>query len=202
MAYRPPWSMRMNSEAPSSTSSSTRGMRCRKAVSLPSKSWRSNSTRRTARLVPALHRDHKSPSGQVQVSAFPGAHPPHARPRHICQDMMISDVGLPDMNGRQLVDVAREYHPTVPILFVTGAENAAVRAGLLGTSMAMIRKPPRRIAVLRPTREGTSRWLKQASLATIPVRCGNMEPSLLLGIALSKAGGTAWSKSSTLRVDR
>lgn len=57
-------------------------------------------------------------------------------------DMMISDVGLPGMNGRQLADVVREYHPTVPILFVTGyAENAAIRAGFLGTNMAMISKP-------------------------------------------------------------
>jgi len=40
-------------------------------------------------------------------------------------DMMISDVGLPGMNGRQLAEVVREYHATVPILFVTGyAENA------------------------------------------------------------------------------
>jgi PAS domain S-box-containing protein len=57
-------------------------------------------------------------------------------------DMMISDIGLPGMNGRQLADVAREYHPTVPVLFVTGyAENAAIRAGFLGTNMAMISKP-------------------------------------------------------------
>jgi signal transduction histidine kinase/response regulator RpfG family c-di-GMP phosphodiesterase len=57
-------------------------------------------------------------------------------------DMMISDVGLPGMNGRQLAEVAREHHPTVPILFVTGyAENAAIRAGFLGTNMAMISKP-------------------------------------------------------------
>jgi PAS domain S-box-containing protein len=57
-------------------------------------------------------------------------------------DMMISDIGLPGMNGRQLADVARKYHPTVPILFVTGyAENAAIRAGYLGTNMAMIGKP-------------------------------------------------------------
>lgn len=57
-------------------------------------------------------------------------------------DMMISDVGLPGMNGRQLAEIARECHPTVPILFVTGyAENAAIRAGFLGTNMMMISKP-------------------------------------------------------------
>jgi CheY-like chemotaxis protein len=57
-------------------------------------------------------------------------------------DLMISDVGLPGMNGRQLAEIARQHLPTVRILFVTGyAENAAIRAGYLGTNMAMIGKP-------------------------------------------------------------
>ena len=57
-------------------------------------------------------------------------------------DLMISDVGLPGMNGRQLADTARSYRPDLPILFVTGyAENAAIRAGFLGTNMTMITKP-------------------------------------------------------------
>jgi PAS domain S-box-containing protein len=57
-------------------------------------------------------------------------------------DLMISDVGLPGMNGRQLAEVAREHRPQLPILFVTGyAENAAIRSGFLGTNMDMITKP-------------------------------------------------------------
>ena len=57
-------------------------------------------------------------------------------------DLMVSDVGLPGMNGRQLAEVARAHRPDLPILFVTGyAENAAIRAGFLGTNMAMITKP-------------------------------------------------------------
>ncbi len=57
-------------------------------------------------------------------------------------DLMISDVGLPGMNGRQLADTARLHRPDLPILFVTGyAENAAIRSGFLGTNMAMITKP-------------------------------------------------------------
>jgi PAS domain S-box-containing protein len=57
-------------------------------------------------------------------------------------DLMVSDVGLPGMNGRQLAEIARQHHPDLPILFVTGyAENAAIRAGFLGTNMAMITKP-------------------------------------------------------------
>ncbi|KQM21554.1 ATP-binding protein [Novosphingobium sp. Leaf2] len=57
-------------------------------------------------------------------------------------NLMVSDVGLPGMNGRQLAEVARGHRPDLPILFVTGyAENAAIRAGFLGTNMGMITKP-------------------------------------------------------------
>ncbi|HSX61856.1 MAG TPA: ATP-binding protein [Tahibacter sp.] len=57
-------------------------------------------------------------------------------------DLMISDVGLPGMNGRELAEVARKHRPDLPILFATGyAENAAIRASFLGSNMAMITKP-------------------------------------------------------------
>jgi PAS domain S-box-containing protein len=63
-----------------------------------------------------------------------------ASPRRL--DLMISDVGLPGMNGRELAEVARKHRPDLPILFATGyAENAAIRANFLGTNMAMITKP-------------------------------------------------------------
>lgn len=56
--------------------------------------------------------------------------------------LLVSDVGLPGINGRQLAEIARQHRPALPILFVTGyAENAAIRAGFLGTNMAMITKP-------------------------------------------------------------
>jgi CheY-like chemotaxis protein len=56
--------------------------------------------------------------------------------------LMISDVGLPGMNGRQLAEAARDARPDLAILFITGyAENAAIRAGFLGSNMQMISKP-------------------------------------------------------------
>ena len=66
---------------------------------------------------------------------------PHLSPsEHI--DLLISDVGLPGMNGRQLAELVRERHPTVPVLFMTGyAENAAVQSEFLGENMAIITKP-------------------------------------------------------------
>ncbi len=57
-------------------------------------------------------------------------------------DLMISDVGLPGMNGRELAETARAHRPDLPILFITGyAENAAIRAGFLGANMAMVHVP-------------------------------------------------------------
>ncbi|MFJ3486980.1 response regulator [Pseudomonas sp. NPDC090202] len=57
-------------------------------------------------------------------------------------DLMISDVGLPGMNGRQLADIGRQMRPELKVLFITGyAENAGVRAGFLESGMQMITKP-------------------------------------------------------------
>ena len=57
-------------------------------------------------------------------------------------DLLISDVGLPGMNGREVAEIARTHRPKLPILFITGyAENAAIRAGFLGTNMSMVTKP-------------------------------------------------------------
>jgi signal transduction histidine kinase len=57
-------------------------------------------------------------------------------------DLMISDVGLPGMNGRELAETARTHRPELPILFITGyAENAAIRSGFLGANMSMVTKP-------------------------------------------------------------
>jgi PAS domain S-box-containing protein len=57
-------------------------------------------------------------------------------------DLLVTDVGLPGLNGRQVAEIARERYPGLPVLFVTGyAEKAAVRAGFLDEGMEMIAKP-------------------------------------------------------------
>ncbi|WP_434386840.1 PAS domain-containing protein [Melittangium boletus] len=57
-------------------------------------------------------------------------------------DLLVTDVGLPGMNGRQLAEVARQKRPGLKVLFITGyAEGAAVRGGFLAEGMEMITKP-------------------------------------------------------------
>jgi len=57
-------------------------------------------------------------------------------------DLMITDVGLPGMNGRQLAEIVRQSHADLPILFMTGyAPGAKVRADFLAPGMQMIEKP-------------------------------------------------------------
>ncbi len=57
-------------------------------------------------------------------------------------DLLISDVGLPGLNGRQLADYARTKRPGLKVLFVTGyAEDAALRTGFLAAGTAIISKP-------------------------------------------------------------
>ena len=57
-------------------------------------------------------------------------------------NLIVTDVGLPDMNGRQLAEIARQRQPDLKELFVTGyAQNAAAREGFLEPGMAMMTKP-------------------------------------------------------------
>ena len=52
-------------------------------------------------------------------------------------DLMMTDVGLPDMDGKQLATKVRELRPALPILFASGyAENIDVSDG-----MQLIAKP-------------------------------------------------------------
>ena len=57
-------------------------------------------------------------------------------------DLLVTDVGLPGMNGRQLAEIARQHRPTLKVLFMTGyAETAAERQGFLEDGMDMVAKP-------------------------------------------------------------
>jgi len=57
-------------------------------------------------------------------------------------DLLVTDVGLPGLNGRHLADAARVTRPELKVLFITGyAETVAVTSGFLDSGMAMLTKP-------------------------------------------------------------
>ncbi|ENA28604.1 PAS domain S-box protein [Pseudomonas sp. HPB0071] len=56
-------------------------------------------------------------------------------------DLMISDVGLPGMNGRQLADFARLSRPNLKVLFATGYAEGSNVSGYLAPNMEIITKP-------------------------------------------------------------
>ena len=73
---------------------------------------------------------HDGPSGLALIEATPRV------------DLVITDIGLPGLNGRQVVDAARVKRPDMKVLFMTGyAENAAVANGFLEPGMSMLTKP-------------------------------------------------------------
>jgi PAS domain S-box-containing protein len=57
-------------------------------------------------------------------------------------DLMVSDVGLPGINGRQLAEMARSLRPDLKVLFLTGyAYDAAMEGEALGSKTQLLGKP-------------------------------------------------------------
>lgn len=58
-------------------------------------------------------------------------------------DLLVTDVGIPGLNGRQIADAARVLRPDLKVLFMTGyAHNAAVgNSAALEPGMRIITKP-------------------------------------------------------------
>ena len=76
----------------------------------------------------------------IQASDADGA-VPHLKSKEKI-DLLITDVGLPNVDGRQLADIARQLRPDLRILFITGyAGRAAARNEFLGPGMDLLTKP-------------------------------------------------------------
>jgi len=57
-------------------------------------------------------------------------------------DLLLTDVVLPGMNGRQMAEQAKNRRPDLKMLFTTGySRNAIVHQGRLDPGVAMIQKP-------------------------------------------------------------
>lgn len=56
-------------------------------------------------------------------------------------DLLVTDIGLPGLNGRQLADVGLVTRPDLKILFMTGYAETAASNGFLPAGMEIIAKP-------------------------------------------------------------
>ncbi len=57
-------------------------------------------------------------------------------------DLLVTDVGLPGLNGRQIAEIARQGRPDLPVLFMTGyAKEASEQGSFLDKGMELIKKP-------------------------------------------------------------
>ncbi len=56
-------------------------------------------------------------------------------------DLLITDVGLPGMNGRQLADLAQSNRPELSVLLATGYAEGSNASGYLAANMEIITKP-------------------------------------------------------------
>jgi PAS domain S-box-containing protein len=69
-------------------------------------------------------------------------------------NLLLTDVVLPGMNGRQLADALQAKRPSLRVLYVTGySRNAIVHQGRLDAGVAMIQKPLTRVVLSNAVRD-------------------------------------------------
>jgi PAS domain S-box-containing protein len=57
-------------------------------------------------------------------------------------DLMLTDVMMTGLNGRELADRIRQEHPNLPVIFMSGhTEDSVVRCGVLNDQVALLHKP-------------------------------------------------------------
>ena len=100
--------------------------------------WSSRTIQRCALIISDVLRD----LGYASIEAGDGQAALPMLTSNTPLDLLITDVGLPGLNGRQFAEIARQHRPDLKILFVTGyAEHATGHAPFLAPGMEMVTKP-------------------------------------------------------------
>jgi PAS domain S-box-containing protein len=93
-------------------------------------------------MVRMLVLDVMEDAGYLSLEAQDGASALEILRSNVQVDLLITDVGMPNMNGRQLADAARALRTDLRVLFITGyAENAVINHGYIESGMQIMTKP-------------------------------------------------------------
>jgi len=69
-------------------------------------------------------------------------------------DLLLTDIVMPGMNGRQLADALQRRQPELKVLFITGySRNAIVHQGRLDAGVSLLQKPLSRAMLASKIRE-------------------------------------------------
>jgi two-component system cell cycle sensor histidine kinase/response regulator CckA len=69
-------------------------------------------------------------------------------------DLLVTDVVMPRMSGRQVAEVLQQRHPQMRVLFVSGyTDDSIIRRGILSSTAAFLQKPFSAVALAHKVRE-------------------------------------------------
>ena len=82
-------------------------------------------------------------------------------------ELLLTDMVMPGLNGRELANAARAIRPGLPVLFMTGySRSAIVHQGRLDSGLSLIQKPFGRDALATKVREALDAPAKEALTTT------------------------------------